>query len=83
MVSMLIPFALYLGGLRLLDPTSAIVTSCLEPVFASVLAAMFVGEGLSVWQVLGITLVLSQSLLIQLPTDGAARSQSAAADDNL
>lgn len=74
MVSMLVPFALYLGGLRLLDPTSAIVTSCLEPVFASVLAAGFVGEGLSVWQILGIALVLGQSVLIQLP----ARSASAA-----
>lgn len=67
MVSMLIPFALYLGGLRLLDPTSTIVTSCLEPVFASLLAATFVGEGISAWQVLGITLVLSQSVLIQVP----------------
>jgi drug/metabolite transporter (DMT)-like permease len=67
MVSMLLPLALYLGGLRLLDPTSAIVTSCLEPVFASVLAAMFVGEKLIVWQVAGIALVLSQSVVIQLP----------------
>ena len=83
MVSMLIPFALYLGGLRLLDPTSAIVTSCLEPVFASLLAAMFVAERLSAWQILGIALVLSQSVLIQLPARGAVRTRSAAADDNL
>lgn len=67
MFSMLLPLALYLGGLRLLDPTSAIVTSCLEPVFASVLAAVFVGEKLSLLQVLGIALVLSQSVIIQLP----------------
>jgi drug/metabolite transporter (DMT)-like permease len=67
MLSMLLPFALYLGGLRLLDPTSAIVTSCLEPVFASVLAAAFVGEKLTGWQLMGILLVLSQSVLIQLP----------------
>jgi DME family drug/metabolite transporter len=71
MVSMLIPFALYLGGLRLLDPTSAIVTSCLEPVFASVLAGSFVGEGLRGWQILGIVLVLSQSVIIQLPARSA------------
>lgn len=67
MISMLLPFALYLGGLRLLDPTSAIVTSCLEPVFASLLAASFVGERLSAWQILGIALVLCQSVVIQLP----------------
>lgn len=82
MVSMLIPFALYLGGLRLLDPTSAIVTSCLEPVFASLLAASFVGEALSAWQILGIALVLTQSVVIQLPAKGAARSRSAVADDS-
>lgn len=67
MISMLLPFALYLGGLRLLDPTSAIVTSCLEPVFASVLAATFVGEKLGLWQIGGIALVLTQSITIQLP----------------
>ena len=67
MISMLLPFALYLGGLRLLDPTSAIVTSCLEPVFASLLAATFVAEKLGAWQIVGIALVLSQSVLIQLP----------------
>jgi drug/metabolite transporter (DMT)-like permease len=67
MISMLLPFALYLGGLRLLDPTSAIVTSCLEPVFASLLAAIFVGERLRIWQIVGIGVVLSQSVVIQFP----------------
>jgi drug/metabolite transporter (DMT)-like permease len=67
MISMLVPFALYLGGLRLLDPTSAIVTSCLEPVFASLLAAAFVGEKLVALQIVGIALVLCQSVVIQLP----------------
>lgn len=70
MISMLLPFALYLGGLRLLDPTSAIVTSCLEPVFASVLAAAFVGERLVALQIVGIALVLCQSIVIQLPEKG-------------
>jgi drug/metabolite transporter (DMT)-like permease len=67
MISMLLPFTLYLGGLRLLDPTSAIVTSCLEPVFASLLAAIFVGERLRIWQIVGIGVVLSQSVVIQFP----------------
>ena len=76
MVSMLLPFALYLGGLRLLDPTSAIVTSCLEPVFASVLAAIFVSEKLSAWQAAGIALVLSQSVAIQLPGKPASPKEA-------
>ena len=76
MISMLLPFALYLGGLRLLDPTSAIVTSCLEPVFASVLAASFAGEGLSSWQIIGMALVLSQSVVIQLPQPGERKREA-------
>ena len=76
MISMLLPFALYLGGLRLLDPTSAIVTSCLEPVFASLLAAIFVGESLSLWQILGVVLVLSQSVVIQLPERSRSRASA-------
>lgn len=76
MISMLLPFALYLGGLRLLDPTSAIVTSCLEPVFASVLAAIFAGESLRAWQIIGMVLVLSQSVLIQLPERGERKSEA-------
>jgi drug/metabolite transporter (DMT)-like permease len=74
MLSKLLPLALYLGGLRLLDPTSAIVTSCLEPVFASLLAAAFVGEALGFFQVLGMALVLSQSVVIQLPGKSQANT---------
>jgi drug/metabolite transporter (DMT)-like permease len=66
-VSMLIPFVLYFLGLQRLDATSAIVTSCLEPVFAILLAAAFVGESLRPLQVLGIALVIGATALIQLP----------------
>ncbi|HEX4606384.1 MAG TPA: EamA family transporter, partial [Candidatus Angelobacter sp.] len=33
-LSMLLPYMLYLSGLKYLDPTRAVITSCLEPVFA-------------------------------------------------
>jgi drug/metabolite transporter, DME family len=64
---MLIPYLLYFMGLRHLDATSAIVTSCLEPVFAILLAATFVGESLHFLQVVGIGLVLCATVLIQRP----------------
>ncbi|MEO8725403.1 MAG: DMT family transporter [Acidobacteriaceae bacterium] len=67
--SMLIPYLLYSSGLRHLDPTSAIVTSCLEPVFAIMLAVGFVGESLHPLQILGIILVLSATVLIQKTTN--------------
>jgi drug/metabolite transporter (DMT)-like permease len=66
-VSVLLPFSLYFAGLQYLDATRAIVTSCLEPVFAILFAATFVAERLSVSQVLGVVLVVAATVIVQLP----------------
>jgi drug/metabolite transporter (DMT)-like permease len=65
--SMLIPFSLYFSGLQYLDATRAVVTSCLEPVFAILLAVMFVGEPLLPVQVVGVVIVLLATLMVQRP----------------
>jgi len=65
-LSVLLPFSFYFAGLQYLDATRAIVTSCLEPVFAIVLAAAFVGESLVPVQVVGIVVVLIATVLVQL-----------------
>ncbi len=65
--SMLIPFSLYFIGLQHLDPTRAIVTACLEPVWAILLTAMILGELVSPMQVVGIVVVLAATVLIQRP----------------
>src|SRR5271155_1438732 len=44
LISVLGPFSCYFAGLQYLEPTSAIVASCLEPVFSIVLTAIFLGE---------------------------------------
>jgi DME family drug/metabolite transporter len=67
MISMLLPYNLFFAGLKYLDVTSAIVTSCLEPVFAIVFAAIFVGESLGLFQIAGIVLVLIATVIIQMP----------------
>jgi len=67
MTSMLVPFSFYFTGLQHLDPTQAVVTSCLEPVFAIVLTAVLLGEGVSSVQVLGMVVVLAATVLIQRP----------------
>lgn len=66
-ISVLIPFSLYFTGLKYLDPTRAIVTSCLEPVFAIVIAAVTLGELIGPLQVFGIIVTLTATLLIQMP----------------
>ena len=67
MVSVLLPFSCYFAGLQYLEPTRAIVVSCLEPVFSIVIAAVVLGELLRPWQTAGIVLVLVAIVLIQMP----------------
>lgn len=67
MTSMLVPFSFYFTGLQHLDPTRAIVTSCLEPVWAILLTVVLLGELVSPVQVLGMVIVLSATVLIQRP----------------
>lgn len=67
MLSMLLPFSFYFAGLQYLDATRAIVTSCLEPVFAILIAAAFLSEGLEPLQMVGVVVVLAASVVVQLP----------------
>jgi DME family drug/metabolite transporter len=67
LVSMLIPLSLYFAGLQYLDATRAVITASLEPVFAILFAAAFVGEALGPMQIIGIVLVLSATVMVQLP----------------
>jgi len=75
MISVLGPFSLYFLGLQHLEPTRAIIASCLEPAFSILLAAMFLGEGLRPVQTLGIVLVLSAIVIVQLPSRGGSREE--------
>jgi drug/metabolite transporter (DMT)-like permease len=70
-LSVLGPFSLYFLGLQHLEPTRAIIASCLEPVFSIVLAAALLGEGLRPIQSVGIVLVLAAIVIVQLPGGGA------------
>ncbi len=65
MVSMLLPYTLYFAALRLLDATRAIVTSCLEPVFAALIAWALLGERLGILQLAGVALVIAATVLAQ------------------
>ena len=67
MISVLGSFSLYFLGLQHLEPTRAIIASCLEPVFSILLAAALLGEGVRPIQTLGIVLVLSAIVIVQLP----------------
>src|SRR5580704_5862536 len=67
MLSVLVPFSFYFAGLQHLEPTRAIVVSCLEPVFSIVIAAVVLGEIMRPLQTVGILMVLAAIIVVQLP----------------
>lgn len=64
-LSMLLPFTFYFAGLKLLVPTKAIIASCLEPVFAILIAAIALNESVGLVQAIGIVMVLGAIVLAQ------------------
>jgi drug/metabolite transporter, DME family len=67
LISVLGPFSFYFAGLQHLEPTRAIVVSCLEPVFSIVIAAVVLGEVMRPLQTVGIAFVLVAIVVVQLP----------------
>jgi DME family drug/metabolite transporter len=80
MISVLGSFSLYFLGLQYLEPTRAIIASCLEPVFSILLAAALLGERVRAIQTLGIVFVLSAIVIVQLPGRGAGRDTELVVD---
>lgn len=66
-----VPFSLYFAGLHHLDATRVIVTAALEPVFSVVIAAIFLGETVTLVQMAGMAVVLSAISFVQR-SDGTA-----------
>ena len=64
--STLIPFSLFLTGLRRVTPTGGAIASTMETVAASLFALVFLGERLSWYQVLGGALILSALIILIL-----------------
>lgn len=69
-LSVLLPFTCYFAGLQHLEPTRAIVVSCLEPVFTILIAAFALKEVVHSPQWLGIVMVLAAILVAQRPSAG-------------
>jgi drug/metabolite transporter (DMT)-like permease len=80
MISVLAAFSCYFLGLQHLEPTRAIIASCLEPVFSILLAAAFLAEGVRPVQTLGIVLVLAAIVIVQLPGGGKEDQESCVVD---
>lgn len=66
-VSVLLPFSFYFAGLQYLEPTKAIIVSCLEPVFSILITAAVLKEVVGPIQGLGVAMVLGAILVVQRP----------------
>ena len=66
-VSTVVPFALFLQALTVVDATKASVTAMLEPAVAALGAYLLLGENLTALQILGGALLLTAILVIHVP----------------
>ena len=64
-LSLLLPFTFYFAGLERLVPSRAVITSCLEPVFSILIAAIALHEMMRPLQIAGIAMVLCAIVLTQ------------------
>ena len=67
--SILIPYSLYFLGLHFLTPTSAIITSTLEPVVAIVTAFVFLGGSMGTLQTVGAVFVIGSIILLETSSE--------------
>lgn len=72
LISVLLPFSFYFAGLQHLEPTRAIIVSCLEPVFSILIAAIALGEVMHPVQALGVVMVLGAIVIVQRQASGGA-----------
>ena len=61
-----LPFGLYFEGIKRIRPTPASITATLEPISAGVIASIFLGEIMGLWQIFGGLIVIVSIILLQL-----------------
>ena len=66
LISTIAGFASYTSGLQKLPASTASITAMTEILFASVMAYIFLGERLDVWQILGAILITSGVVIVSL-----------------
>lgn len=75
LVTAMLPYSLYITGLKKTEPGTAAVCATLDPVTAAVLGALVLGEPVSLSTLLGIIFVLSGIVVVNLPGHEAPKIQ--------
>lgn len=71
-VSTVIPFLLYTGGLNGIQASKAAVLAIVEPLVASLLGVAAFGDTFTIWTLFGMLLIFSAIAVLQLPRHGKA-----------
>jgi drug/metabolite transporter (DMT)-like permease len=66
LISTIVGFALYTTALKYLPASVASITATSEIFFATILAYIFLGERMDLWQVIGAALIISGVVLVSL-----------------
>jgi drug/metabolite transporter (DMT)-like permease len=74
-VSILLPYVLFFGGLRYVVPSRAIIACSVEPIVAIISAAIIIGEPMRFVQVIGAALVIGAIILLQLRPESGTLHQ--------
>ncbi len=77
LLSTILPLGTFFAGMRRVGPTSASLLSTLEPVFTIILAVSFLGESLTMTQIVGGSLVLASVVLLALPQQALPQEEGA------
>lgn len=79
-VPTLLPYLLYLRALRSVQPGTAAMLACIEPLVAAILAALVLGERLTAMQTLGMAAIVGAAVILVAPT---GRRSDAGGSDQL
>ena len=75
LMSTILGFSIFTKGLLILPASIASITATTEILFASILAYLFLGEKLGVWQIMGALLIVSGVVLVSLAKDNFTESK--------
>jgi drug/metabolite transporter (DMT)-like permease len=70
LLATIVPFGAYIAGLRWLPVSVASIIIAAEVAFGALVGYLFFGETLTLWQILGATLVVAGVVLITITGDG-------------
>lgn len=72
----IVSFSFYMQGVKMIGPTKAILYSCIEPVSAALIAAVWLGSSFAPLDILGFMFVISTIFILTFSKTGAKKADT-------